>query len=263
MANAIDFTQKTFLLVSGASKGIGQMMAVQCAERLAAGSVVVLLARSAIGLDHTKQKILNINSKVSVKTYPIDLATSTKAQLSAILVESLADQSASVFQLAMVVHNVGTIGDISREARDFGDVDEWRSFFDMNVFSVATLNSVFLGQFNGVRTAVVNVTSKCASVPYKSFTLYCTSRAAREMYFKVLAAESAQLVVLNYSPGVVDTAMTVDVQSRSNDPQLRDSFRGMRESDGMVKPVETANRLIAVLEAGLFESGDKVDYYSA
>lgn len=259
--NAVDFTQKTFLLVTGASKGIGQMVAVQCAQRLANGSVCVLLARSSDGLEETKQKILELNPGVQVKTYPIDLSSPTDVELKSIFNDSLSGQLESAFQLAMVVHNVGSLGDLSRKAHDFGDANEWRSFFDLNVFAVATLNSCFVHQFNAVRTVVVNVTSKCASVPFNSFTLYCSSRAAREMYFKVLASESEHLVVLNYSPGVVDTAMTVDVQATSNDAKMRDNFRELRESAKMVKPIETANKMIAVLESGKFQSGDKVDYY--
>lgn len=261
MANAVNLSQKAFLLVTGASKGIGQMIAIQCAKRLAPGSVCVLLARSADGLAETKQQIVNASNGVSVKTHPIDLTSPTEAQLHSIIKESLGDQLESAFEMAMIVHNVGNIGDISRQANDFGDIDEWRSFFDLNVFAIATLNSFFVRQFSSVRTVVVNITSKCATVPYNSFTLYCTSRAAREMYFKVLASESEHLIVLNYSPGVVDTAMTVDVQANSSDPKLRDSFREMRETDTMIKPIDTANKLIAVLETGNFVSGDKVDFY--
>lgn len=263
MANAVDFTQKTFLLVTGASKGIGQMIAVQSSARLASGSLCVLLARNPDGLEDTKKQILELNPAVAVKTYPFDLSAPTETELLAIFVDALGGQLGSAFRLAMVVHNVGTIGDVSRPATDFGDLNEWRSFFDLNVFAVATLNSYFVRQFGEAgRTVVVNVTSKCGSVPYNSFTLYCSSRAAREMYFKVLAAESGRLIVLNYSPGVVDTAMTVDVQCRSNDSAIRDMFRELRESDQMIKPIETANKMLAVLESGRFASGDKVDYYS-
>lgn len=265
MSNSVDLSQKTFLLVSGASKGIGQMMAVQCAARMAPGSLCVLLARSSAGLDETKQKIQLVNANVMVKTYPIDLSSPTPDQLEAVFDHLFDDHSPpNTFQLAMVIHNVGTIGNISREASAFDDLAEWRAFFDTNVFAVASLNCHFLRRFQThVRTVVVNVTSKCGQVPFRSFTQYCTSRAAREMYFKVLAAESEQLIVLNYSPGVVDTDMTVDVQANSADGGLRNTFREMRDSKTMIQPIETADKLVAVLSAGAFTSGDKVDYYSA
>lgn len=262
MVNAVDLTQKTFLLVTGASKGIGQMVAVQGSARLAPGSVCVLMARSSDGLEETKKMIGNINSDVLVKTYPMDLSSPSKEQMNSIFVDALGGQLDSTFQLAMVVHNVGTLGNISQNAEHFGEMDEWRSFFDLNVFAVAALNTHFVRRFKMVRTVVVNITSKCSAVPFKSFTLYCSSRAAREMYFKVLATESEQLIVLNYSPGVVDTSMTVDVQANSNDSSLRESFREMRESDKMIIPIETARKMISILESGKFDSGDKIDYNS-
>lgn len=48
---------------------------------------------------------------------------------------------------------------------------------------------------------VVNISSLCALKPFKSWTLYCTGKAARDMMFKVLAVEEPDVRVLNYAPG--------------------------------------------------------------
>lgn len=44
----------------------------------------------------------------------------------------------------------------------------------------------------------------------KSWSLYCSAKAARDMLFKVLALEEAGTVqVLNYAPGPLDNKMQV------------------------------------------------------
>lgn len=256
-------TQKALVLISGASRGIGQAIAIAMAGYFAPQSQLVLLARDTVALNATRDHIRrDQGDRVRVRVCAIDLAEPTDAQLDDVF--ALAEP-AERFDVAVCVHNVGTIGDIALGADACADQTMWQRYYALNVFAVARLNVRFLQHYAPVATGgalVVNVTSKCSSVPYASFTLYCTSRAAREMYFKVLAAERPDVRVLNYSPGVVDTAMTVDVQQRSASAPLRDYFRELRESERMLRPEQTAAQLMRTLEAGTYASGDYVDYYT-
>lgn len=81
------------------------------------------------------------------------------------------------------------------------------------------------------------------------------------MYFRVLAVEEAGLIVLNYSPGPVDTEMTVDVQANSVAPEIRSMFKGMRDAKTILEPIQTAQKFIEVIEKGAYKSGDHIDYY--
>lgn len=181
MANAIDLSQMSFLLVSGASRGIGRSMAIECAAKFAAGSVVVLIARSASGLQETKSQILARNpNNVTVFEFNIDLTRPSVVDLTNILRSTLAGRAIADFRVAAIVHNVGTIGDITKYARDFGtDMTIWEDYYSINVFSVITLNKAFLDVFYPMRQQnasnrllIVNVTSKCCNVPCKTFALY-------------------------------------------------------------------------------------------
>lgn len=257
--------QKVFLVVTGASRNIGRMMSIECSQHFLPGSVVVLLARDQKGIDETKQLCLFANDKLDIKTYAIDLSAASEDQLNTILKESIIGYEQNSFDLAFIIHNMGAIGDITKNASECSDLISWRKYYDSDVFSVISLNCCFM-QVAGkdVKKLVVNVSSKCGHVAYPSFVMYCTSRAAREMYFKVLAVENDKndnLLVLNYCPGVVDTDMTQHVQLSSADAGLRESFKNMRETGFMIKPIETAKKLVDILTAGTFQSGDRVDYY--
>lgn len=108
------------------------------------------------------------------------------------------------------------------------DMAEWHSYFSANVFSVAVLNVEFMKIFKTTKMFIVNITSKMALVSSCSMTLYCSGKAAREMYFRVLADEQPEILVLNYSPGPVETDMSANVQATTSDSGVKEFFEGIR-----------------------------------
>lgn len=100
--------------------------------------------------------------------------------------------------------STGSLGDITKSFVDFTDPLEVDRYFSFNVSSTLCLTSSLLKIFQGrpgLQRLVVNLTSLAAQQPFKSCTLYCAGKAAREMMFKVLAEEEKDVQVLNYSPG--------------------------------------------------------------
>lgn len=173
--NAVDLTQKTYFLMSGASRGIGRTIAIECAAKMATGSVIVLIARTTAGLEETKAQILAKNpSNVTVFYLALDLTRPTPDQLQSIFDATLNERNLDEFRLAMIVHNVGSVGDVTQYARHLADTDQWQEYFALNVYAVIALNAAFLKRFAAVecRRLVVNITSKCGLVPFKSLAMY-------------------------------------------------------------------------------------------
>lgn len=76
------------------------------------------------------------------------------------------------------------------------DFRVWKDMYDLNVFSPAILNSVFMRIFNNkvkAKKLVINITSFASKIPFSSGAYYCSARAAREMFFQVI-----QFIVTNY-----------------------------------------------------------------
>lgn len=176
MANAVNLSQKSFFVISGASRGIGRSIAIECAAKFAAGSVIVLLARSMGGLEETKAQILARNpTNVTVFLFAIDLAHPSTEELENIFETALSERNIADFGLAMIVHNVGTIGDTTILAKDTGtDMTVWQDYYYINVFTVVALNKIFLDHFYAStnQRLIVNITSLCGLEPFKSFVLY-------------------------------------------------------------------------------------------
>lgn len=259
----MNLNQRTYLLVTGASRGIGQELAQQLSGHITEeGSVVVLLGRSEPQLQNTKAAILGDRPKLLVHTYSLELATSKAPDFARILDETLTGKACKDFERAIVIHNAGTLGDTSKHARELGDTEILEQYYHVNLFSALALNREFMRVFAEQPKLIVNLSTLAALEPFSSMTYYCTVKASREMYFRVLALEepSDKTLVMNYAPGVIDTQMTLQVQSESHDPALAAAFRDQRESKTMLTPQQTVLKFIEILKAQKFKSGDHVDY---
>lgn len=259
--NSIDLKKVAFFVVTGASRGIGRKMAIECSKNFKSRSRVVLLARSKEGLENTKREILAQNKSINVFTFSIDLMNSKDEEIKSILNESLGGVDTNKFELTFILHNAGTLGDVSKKSSLLSNSEEWNNYFALNVFSVTKINSHFMNLFTTNKMLVVNITTKAAITPFKSFTYYCTSRAAREMYFRVLAEEEPDIVVLNYSPGPVDTDMTKNDVFKSHDSDIVNFFKSMRENNTILTVEQTTIKFLDILKNGKFKSGDHVDYF--
>nr|XP_003704968.1 PREDICTED: sepiapterin reductase [Megachile rotundata]XP_012144375.1 PREDICTED: sepiapterin reductase [Megachile rotundata] len=250
-----------FLLVTGASRGIGRQIAITFGSLLGGNSHVLLLATN---LNALKETAKNISSNVSVDTVSIDLSNATKGELHDVIMQSLKNKTVTQFDQVVVVHNVGTMGDLTKKTNDMTDINIWHSYYDLNVFVPAILNGVVMQIFNettNTKKTVINISSLLGLKPTKSTGYYCTGKAAREMFFKVFAVENPEVDVLNYSPGPVETDMYHQVCNEVSDKEVKSHFNDLLTKRTVLTCEQTVNRLLKVLESHKYESGDHVDYY--
>lgn len=256
----MDFNKKTFFIITGASKGIGKTMAIECCKLFKPNSLAVLIARSTEGLEKTRKEIQAVNNDIEVKIYSIDLEEATSKDYKKMFADSLTGINVNDFERAFIIHNVGTVGDVSKTAKELSDIDDWKRYYHLNVFGVCALNAEFIARFS-VSKLVVNITSGTAIRAFNTMAQYCSGKATREMFFKVLAAEEKDITVLNYSPGPVDTDMISNFQKISKNVDLNERFEEMKKNKIILTPELTTNKFINVLKELKFKSGDRVDYY--
>lgn len=257
----INFSGPTFCILTGASQGIGRALAVEISKLLGPNSLMLLLARQKPELGITASMCESDNVKVFFDS--IDLSAATNDDMRDVIESALTGRKVTDFATSIIFHNVGSIGNLEVPTDRVEDSTEMHAYYDLNVFKVIALNTQFMKVFAEVedRIIIINITSLCAIKPMSGMAYYCSGKAAREMYFKVLAEEKRHVKVLNYSPGPVETAMIDYVLDKTVNGNLKDVFTSFKEKKTLLKPEVTAKKCMKVLLSGIFTPGEHVDYF--
>jgi len=170
---------RTFCLITGASRGLGERMAVRFAPLLPKNSVIVLVARDSKGLTTTKANIKQVRDDIIVYVWTVDLAEVTETTLEEGLNRVLMELQCTPveFQQAFLVHNAGSMGNISAVFTKQIDSAYLNRYWHLNLTHVVVLNAVFWKKFdvsNIRQKLVINITSICAKQPFKSWSIYCS-----------------------------------------------------------------------------------------
>ncbi|KAL5006976.1 hypothetical protein ScPMuIL_015782 [Solemya velum] len=257
------FKEKTFCVVVGASRGIGKSIAVNFASKFEQDSFLLLLARDENMLDEVKSEIRSGSPGVTVVSRHFDQSNLDSTVFNSLFSNVLEQEKikAADFTQAVIVHNAATIGDPTKYVRELTDVDKVKHCYDMNVTGMILLNAAFLQEFTRevVKSRVViNLSAGATLDPYPSWSLYCSAKAARYMFFRVLAVEEPDIRVLNYAPGLVLTDMLREA-GESKDPGVRAFFEEMIGGKA-ISTDSSANKLIEILKKNMFETGAHVNY---
>jgi len=251
--------RRSFVLITGASRGFGRYLALEMGKVVGAGSTLLLVARNKEDLEVTKEIVRDARPGLAVECEVVDLATADKEVLEKAVKANIGSAD---HEVALVIHNAGTLGQDGRKITELTDIEEMSRYYRLNLFSVICLNSVFQSMFPKSRMVYINVSSILALQPLTTWGNYCGGKAARDAVFRVLAVEQPQAVVLNYAPGPLDTPMITELlDDQRTDPVVRAMFEDLKRSGALLKPEESAAAMVALLRKRNFQSGDHVDFY--
>jgi NAD(P)-dependent dehydrogenase (short-subunit alcohol dehydrogenase family) len=184
--------------VTGASRGIGQA----CAERLAAaGANVLLLARDAVALAHTAEKIEALGTEVEVVVGSVTADGCAE--------EALARALERWGRLDVLVNSAGTSPVVSRSEK-LRQAD-WDTILDTNLAGSFRTSQVagghMIAQGGG---SIVNISSVHGELAAPGLLAYAASKGGMNVMTRTLAVEWAEhgVRVNAVAPGYIGTSMT-------------------------------------------------------
>lgn len=222
-------------------------------------SDVVLLARSTEGLEETKSQITSTAPRTNVHLVQADLADleSLKSVFSQVTKSAAANQH----QQYVLIHNAGTLGDLTKPMIEQTDPKAIQNHFAVNYTSVFILSGYFLSHFTSGHRMVINISSLLAVKYLPSFSLYSSAHAARRAVIGVLTVENPDVRVLNYSPGPCETDMQTGIREQSFSESVREQFKSLAADKNLLTCRESISKMMKVLREDKFENGGVVDYF--
>ncbi|PWA24033.1 hypothetical protein CCH79_00019133 [Gambusia affinis] len=255
---------RTLCVITGASRGFGRAVALDLCRLVQPGSALVLVARSGADLQAVQAELTE--SEAGRAGLKVEVVVADVGKVESL--ENIMRTSREVFNDEMekiiLINNAGSLGDVSKYMKWFTDMAEVDAYLSLNVSSAMCLTARLLQAFPphaGLRRYVINVSSLCALQPFRSWSIYCTGKAARDMMFKVLAEEEPELRVLSYSPGPLDTNMQVEARTRTADPSIKKTFSNMFAQGQLLTCEASSAKLMKLLLEDKFTSGEHVDVF--
>lgn len=167
--------------------------------------------------------------------------------------EQISFPSLSAPQKIVLINNAGALGAIAH----VGNVSSSDLLQTMNVNTLAAmyLCNEFIKAYQHIEAEkiIVNISSGAALSPYDGWAAYCASKAALDMFTRVVAKEQElkQFPVKTFAiaPGVVDTNMQNQIrQTNAENFSKIDKFLDLKQSGGLYHANDVAGKLIYFIE---------------
>lgn len=148
----------------------------------------------------------------------------------------------------LFIYNSGVLGEVLPFNRQ--SEDNPKSVFQVNYLAAVVLTQKVLKVLNV--SHIVYISSGAAKRAIPSWSQYCASKAALDIFAETLQlelfAQDRKLRVWSIAPGVVDTHMQVQIRStKEEDFASVENFRALYENGELSSPNEVARKLDFVL----------------
>lgn len=164
------------IIVTGASRGIGSVIAKQANQKFKSNTIFLLIARDEHKLSEVKQEMLSQSPLNKIHSLKLDCGNDLKKNEIIDLIKKIcSDIEIKDIKELFIFYNHGTLSLKSIESAE----ETIKKEFQINVFSVWTLINAFKELFPLEFIPIqfhINISSLMATLVLKQYSAYCTSK---------------------------------------------------------------------------------------
>jgi short-subunit dehydrogenase len=197
---------KSYILITGASTGIGYEMALQLAQKQ---YNLILVARSADKLQALQKQLMQ-QYPIDVRMHAIDLSIPDNAIRLHQTIKS------EMLPVSHLVNNAG-FGDYGEFLET--SMDKELEMINLNISSLMVLTKLFARDMAAVGSGrIMNVASLLAFIPLPYYSVYAATKSFVLAFSESIAAELAPygVVVSTLCPGTVETPFHTPEMRKTN-----------------------------------------------
>lgn len=240
---------KKFAIVTGASRGLGSAISHKLLKE----------DYSLISISRTENSGLQNAAAEQGKDYihfPCNLADGPDVEHTFLKVLDMLNKAETTEIL--MVHNAGTVAPI----HTVGNLQHLAAAesTQINFISPMLMTNMLL-QLTDKKLKIANITSGAAERPIEGWSVYCSTKAALNMFTKTAALEQKTAGTSNtifaFNPGIMDTDMQGEIRSASEE-QFSDitKFKDYKKEGLLKTPDTVAHIFVSLLLSPNTESGE-------
>jgi benzil reductase ((S)-benzoin forming) len=246
-----------FILITGASRGLGKELAMQMAKP---GATMVLFARDMASLKEVEEAcrlkgaIVNgVKADLSKNTFVKLFRTSIKVAKPAHI------DRLFLFNNASIIEPIRRLIKLTKVSQ--------KKLLAVNLEAPFWLCSEFLRFSKNIKpreSYIINISSGVSLKPIEGWSLYCTSKAGINMLTACIHEETKYwknvVYAVSVNPGALDTKMQALIRdSDVNESSIGDKFRDMHQNNLLKHPSKAALEILNLLIERPFPNGQFID----
>ncbi|MGI0047859.1 MAG: SDR family NAD(P)-dependent oxidoreductase [Nitrosotalea sp.] len=217
-------------IVTGASSEIGLEISKRFVDE---GAKVVLIGRNIEKLEKARSSIKNYES--NTVAIPCDITNESQ------VIQTINQINEHYGKIDILVNNAGTINDPIH----FHEMKEsdWLSLVNTNLFGTFKITkSVLVKMLENKKGSIINIGSISSerAIPKVHLTVYCTTKAAINMFTKGIAIEYARKNIRCncINPGIINAGM---ITPYLDYPEARKILEDRQPLNRIGEPIDVAN----------------------
>ncbi|MBN2681463.1 MAG: SDR family NAD(P)-dependent oxidoreductase [Bacteroidales bacterium] len=152
-----------------------------------------------------------------------------------------------------LINNAGVLGQVKQLGRLKSE--EIIKTYNINIISPAILCNSFINTYKDFegKKVIINVSSGAARHAIESWSAYCSSKSALDMFSQVVWEEQANFVknpvkIYSVAPGIVETVMQEEIRKlNKEDFRKVNTFISYKTNNQLLEPRDSAKKILYVI----------------